>query len=100
MPAYVIVDVDVLDPEEFARYAELVPPTVAPVRRPLPRARRADRFARRANRRAERVVILEFPTLERAREWGRRPSTPPARAIRRRAARVRMVAVEGVSASK
>jgi len=29
MPAYVIVDVDVLDAAEFARYAELVPPTIA-----------------------------------------------------------------------
>ena|SRR5690349_2974740 len=98
MPAYVIVDVDVLDAAEFARYAELVPPTIA---------RYGGRYLARGGRTVlldgepepKRVVILEFPTLERAREWEASPEYAPARAIRRRAARVRMVAVEGVSPS-
>jgi len=98
MPAYVIVDVDVLVAAEFARYAELVPPTIAQY---------GGRYLARGGRTVlldgepepKRVVILEFPTLERAREWEASPEYAPARAIRRRAARVRMVAVEGVSPS-
>jgi uncharacterized protein (DUF1330 family) len=96
MPAYVVVDVDVLDPAEFARYAELAPPTIALY---------GGRYLARGGRTAlldgepapKRVVILEFPTLDRAREWEASPEYAPARAIRRRAARVRMVAVEGMN---
>jgi uncharacterized protein (DUF1330 family) len=29
MPAYLVVEVEVLDAAEFARYAELAPPTIA-----------------------------------------------------------------------
>jgi uncharacterized protein (DUF1330 family) len=99
MPAYVIVDVDVLDPNEFARYAELAPPTIASY---------GGRYLARGGRSMlldgepapKRVVILEFPTLERAREWEASPEYAPAKAIRQRAARVRMVAVEGLNAAK
>ncbi|HEY4231353.1 MAG TPA: DUF1330 domain-containing protein [Thermoanaerobaculia bacterium] len=99
MPAYIIVDVDVLDTAEFARYAELAPPTIAQY---------GGRYLARGGRTAlldgepapKRVVILEFPTFERAREWEASPEYAPARAIRQRAARVRMVVVEGIDASK
>jgi uncharacterized protein (DUF1330 family) len=42
-------------------------------------------------------VILEFPSLERAREWETSPEYAPAKMVRQRAARVRMVAIEGVT---
>ena len=99
MPAYVVVEVDVLDPAEFDRYAEQAPRTIAQY---------GGRYLARGGRAAlldgepapKRVVVLEFPTLERAREWESSPEYAPLREIRRRAARVRMVVVEGIDASK
>ncbi|HEY1252187.1 MAG TPA: DUF1330 domain-containing protein [Thermoanaerobaculia bacterium] len=96
MPAYVIVEVEVLDAAEFARYAELAPPTIAAY---------GGRYLARGGKSAllagepppgKRVVVLEFPSLERAQQWETSPEYAPAKAIRQRAARVRMIAVEGV----
>lgn len=95
MPAYVIIEVDVFDPAQFERYKELAPPTIAAYGgRYLARGGLAALLA--GDVEPQRTVILEFPTLARAREWERSAEYAPAKAIRQRAARVRMVAVEGV----
>jgi uncharacterized protein (DUF1330 family) len=100
VPAYLIVEVEVLDPAEFARYAELAPPTIALYGgRYLARGGTSALIAGEPPPR-QRTVILEFPSLERAREWEASPEYAPARAIRQRAARVRMIAVEGIDASR
>jgi uncharacterized protein (DUF1330 family) len=43
-----------------------------------------------------RVVVLEFPTAERAREWWDAPDYRPAKAIRQACARTEMILVAGV----
>ena len=66
MPAYVINDMVVTDPELFERYKQLSPPTVAQY---------GGRFLARGGQienlegdwSPRRVVIIEFPSLERAR---------------------------------
>ena len=74
MPAYVINDMVVTDPELFERYKQLSPPTVAQY---------GGRFLARGGQienlegdwSPRRVVIIEFPSLERARAGVIRPST-------------------------
>jgi len=44
-----------------------------------------------------RIVVLEFPTMEKAKAWWNSPGYAPAKLIRQRASRTRMIAVGGVS---
>ena len=44
----------------------------------------------------KRIVVLEFPSVEKAREWWDGPVYREARAIRQRAAHTKMIVVPGV----
>ena len=95
MPAYVIVEVEVSDAEIYDRYKELAPPAIAA---------HGGRYLARGGRTAtlegdwspQRVVILEFPSLERARAWWASEEYAPAKSLRQKGARARMIAVEGL----
>lgn len=95
MPAFVIVDIEVRDPEDYENYKSLVPASVAAY---------GGRFIARGGAieslegdwTPERIVVLEFPSLERARQWWASPEYSDAKAIRMRAAQTRMIATEGV----
>jgi len=41
-------------------------------------------------------VILEFPTVERARQWWNSPEYAPAKNIRQKSATTKMIIVEGL----
>ena len=70
MPAYVINDMVVTDPELFERYKQLSPPTVAQYGgRFLARGGQVDTLE--GDWSPRRVVIIEFPSLERAMEMGK-----------------------------
>jgi uncharacterized protein (DUF1330 family) len=43
-----------------------------------------------------RLVILEFPSMEQAKAWVNSPEYAPARALRHKYAKSKMVVVEGV----
>ena len=95
MPAFVIVDIEVRDPEAYENYKSLVPASVEAY---------GGRFIARGGATEslegewapERIVVLEFPSLERARQWWASPEYSDAKAIRMRAARTRMIATEGI----
>lgn len=98
MPAYVIVEIDITDPETYARYRELAPPTVrAYGGRYL--ARGGEQVCLEGDGPPQRLVLLEFDSLERARQWHESPAYREARSLRQRAARSRMLAVAGVADS-
>ena len=85
MPAYVIVETDIHDVEQY----EPLPGGVSRRRRRRRRAlRRPRRRARRARGRldAERLVILEFADLERDQRWYDSPAYQEAKALREGAA--------------
>ncbi|TFY98561.1 DUF1330 domain-containing protein [Ramlibacter rhizophilus] len=96
MPAYVINDMEVLDPALLDEYKKLSPPTVAQY---------GGRFLARGGRTEvlegswtpRRLVILEFPSIEQARAWAESPEYAPAKALRQRAARSNIVVVEGAA---
>ena len=95
MPAYVIVDTDIHDPERYEDYKAASPGAIAAA---------GGRFVARGGELAvlegdwspSRIVILEFEDLEAARRWYDSDEYRAARALRAGAANLNIVAVEGV----
>jgi uncharacterized protein (DUF1330 family) len=95
MPAYVIVETDIHDPEQYEQYKAASPAAVAGG---------GGRFVARGGELAvfegdwnpSRLVILEFPDLETAKAWYASEQYQAAKKLRDGAARLNMVAVEGV----
>jgi uncharacterized protein (DUF1330 family) len=96
MPAYVIAEVTVRDATTYERYKELAPPSIALY---------GGRYVARGGAtetlegswRPTRLVILEFPSVERAREWWNSPEYAPAKALRQSCAETEILLVDGLS---
>ena len=95
MAAYVIADLEVLDPEGFEEYRRRVPPTIA-AHGGRYLARGGTTEVLEGSWSPTRCVILEFPDLERFRAWWSSPEYAALRAIRERTARSSIVVTEGV----
>jgi uncharacterized protein (DUF1330 family) len=95
MPAYLIVETDIHDPEQYERYKAASPGAVAAG---------GGRFVVRGGELAvlegdwqpSRLVVLEFPDLEAAKRFYDSPEYQEAKKLREGAATLKMVAVEGV----
>ena len=95
MPAYVIIETDIHDPEQYERYKAASPDAVAGG---------GGRFLARGGELAvlegdwnpPRIVVLEFPDIETAKRWYDSPGYQEAKRLRDGAASLRMVAVEGI----
>ena len=93
MSAYVIVVVEVGDPDGYAEYRPLAAASVA---------RHGGRYIARGGETevlegewSSRIVVLEFDTLDAARTWYRSEDYQACLPIRHRTSRGRMIAVEG-----
>ena len=95
MPAYVVVNVTVRDPARYEEYKRLAFPTVGAYGGHY-LARGAPVDLREGDWSPSRLVILEFPDLERARAWWSSPEYAPARAVRQSCADTQLVITEGV----
>jgi uncharacterized protein (DUF1330 family) len=95
MPGYVIAEVTVTDPPGFEKYRQMVGPTVA---------RYGGRFVVRGGKtetvegqwEPTRLIVLEFESAARAKEWWASEEYREAKALRQRTARTNAVIVEGV----
>jgi uncharacterized protein (DUF1330 family) len=95
MAAYVVVEVEVQDRDRYETYKRMVPPTLAPY---------GGRFIVRGGEvetleggwSPERLVIVEFPSAERAKAWWDSEEYAGAKALRQATARSRMIVVAGV----
>ena len=97
MAAYVIVETEVTDPEGYERYKAASPGAVAAAGgRYLARGGELDVLE--GDWRPPRLVILEFEDLAAARRWYDSERYREARRLREGAARMRMVAVQGIEA--
>ncbi len=95
MPAYVIVDIDVRDPKTYSDYIAKAPATVTAFGgKYLARAGRTEKLE--GDWTPKRLVILQFESLERAKEWLNSPDYTPVKALRHKAAHSNMVVIEGV----
>jgi uncharacterized protein (DUF1330 family) len=95
MAAYIIVDVEITDPVNYAAYIRVVPPTIAAY---------GGRFLVRGGKTEtlegswipKRVVVLEFPSLELARAWWDSEDYRDPKTLRQSASITDMILVEGV----
>jgi len=95
MPAYVIVDIGVTNPEIYAEYVKAAPPTIANFGgKYIVRGGKAE--ALEGEWAPRRVVVLEFPSYERAKAWWSSPDYVEVRRIRERSATADMIVVEGM----
>jgi uncharacterized protein (DUF1330 family) len=96
MPAYVVIDIDVNDPATYERYKQLAPPAIAAYGgRYL--ARGGETAVLEGNWQPKRLVILQFDSVARAKEWIDSPEYADARALRQSCSTGNMVVVEGVA---
>ncbi len=95
MTAYVIVDIEVTDPEGYAEYKSLAPAAVALYGGKYI-ARGGQTETLEGDWQPKRLVILEFPSFEQAKAWLNSPEYAPARALRHRYAKSSMVVIEGM----
>ena len=94
MPAYIIVDVAIHDAAEQEEYKKLTPASIAAY---------GGKFIVRGTQtetlegdwQPGRFVILEFPSLEKAKAWWASPEYAAAKAIRQRTANTKMIVVDG-----
>lgn len=96
MPAYVIVEVTVNDPETYAEYRPLASAAVE---------KYGGRYLVRGGAvipleggwQPQRFVILEFPSVQQAQAWYHSVEYQPAAALRHHAADSKMFIVEGMT---
>ena len=94
MSAYIIADVEITNPVQYAAYIRIVPPTIA---------RYGGRFLVRGGRTEvlegswspRRVVILEFPSFEHAKQWWASEEYSTPKALRQGASVGNLILVEG-----
>ena len=94
MSAYVIVDIEITDPVQYEDYKKLAAPTVAAFGgKYVVRGGRAE--ALEGDRTPGRVVVLEFPSFDRAREWWASEEYAEAKKLRHASALSEMILVDG-----
>ncbi len=96
MAAYVLLNIDVTNPERYAEYVKVAGATVEQYGgRYLVRGGTAKKLE--GSIEPKRFVVLEFPSLERANAWWDSADYREPKAIRQRAAVSDTILVEGVS---
>src|SRR3972149_5321574 len=96
MPAYVVVDINVLDPAGYEDYKRLAPPSIdANGGKCLARGGQIEVLE--GDWAPSRLVILQFDNLEQARKWLNSSEYSAARELRHRTATTNMVVIEGVT---
>jgi uncharacterized protein (DUF1330 family) len=95
MPAYIAVQVTVKDTARYEHYKGMAPPTIA---------KYGGRYLARGGKtevlegtwHPTRFVILEFPTMARAKEWWNSTEYAEAKALRQATTETEMLLIEGV----
>ena len=95
MPAYVIVDVVIEDNIAYEEYKKLTPAAISAYDGKFI-VRGAKTECLEGNWDPQRIVILEFPSVERVKEWWASPEYSEAKAIRQKSAKTKMIVVQGV----
>jgi uncharacterized protein (DUF1330 family) len=95
MSAYVIVETDVSDPEQYERYKAAATGAVAAAGGGYI-VRGGELTVLEGDWQPSRLVVLEFEDLAAAERWYHSERYQEARKLREGAARLRMVAVQGV----
>lgn len=95
MAAYVVANVEVIDPAAYEEYRAKVPATIAAYGGRY-QARSAAAEVLEGEWSPKRFVILEFPSLAQLKAWYNSPEYRPLLEIRKRTALSNVIIVEGV----
>ena len=95
MAAYVVTEIEVLDPIRYEDYKKMSSTSIAAY---------GGRFIVRGGKTEtlegdwspRRFVIVEFPTLERAKEWWSSPEYAEAKKLRQETSHTKMIVVDGI----
>jgi len=95
MPAYVIVEIDIVDPAGYEEYKKLAGATVE---------KYGGKYVVRGGRtevleghwKPKRIVVLQFESAQRAKDWLNSEQYREPRKMGHRTARTNMILVEGV----
>jgi len=93
--AYVIVEIDILDPERYEEYKKLAGATVE---------KYGGKYIVRGGKtevlegdwQPKRIVVLKFESMQRAKDWLKCEEYREPRKMRHRTAKTNMILVEGV----
>lgn len=96
MPAYIVALVDVTDPVQYEEYRQLTPGAIAAYGGRFV-ARGGEVVSLEGEPVTSRVVIIEFESLERAKEFYASPEYTHARSLRADASVARLFAVDGAN---
>lgn len=95
MSAYIIVDVSVHDPVSYEDYKKLTPTSLAVYDgKFIVRGGKTETLEGTWN--PQRLVILEFPSVEKAKAWWNSEEYADAKALRQRIATTNMLVVPGI----
>jgi uncharacterized protein (DUF1330 family) len=94
MSAYVIVEVTIHDHNEYEEYKKLTPASIAAFGgRFVVRGAKSESLE--GDWKPERMVVLEFSSVDRAKEWWSSEQYSVAKKIRQRTAFTKMIVVAG-----
>ena len=97
MPAYIVVEVEVHDPRRYENYKEMVPASLeAYDGHFIVRGGKVETLEGEWS--PKRMVIVEFPSVEKAKAWWSSEEYAEAKALRQATARTQMIVVEGFGA--
>ena len=96
MPAYVLAEIEITNPEGYKEYTAVVPATIA---------KYGGKFLTRGGSvevlegdwPARRRVLIEFPSMEAAKRWWDSPEYETPMALRRANSNGRLLLLEGVA---
>ena len=95
MSAYIIVDVKIHDPKRYEDYKQLTPPSLIPFEGKFI-VRGGATETLEGDWDPGRIVMVQFPSAEKARAWWSSDSYAPAKALRQATSVTKMILVEGV----
>ncbi len=94
MPGYLIARVNVTDPEQYRKYTQVTPGVIAEFGGKFI-VRGGPAVTLEGPEDTHRIVVIEFPSRERAIEFYNSPEYTEARKLRRDASEGSFIAVEG-----
>lgn len=95
MAAFVIVEIKIHNRELYTSYTQLTPETIAEYNGEFV-ARGGETIVLEGDWNPKRVVLLKFPSIDRANAWWHSESYSRARKIRQKAASTNMIIVDGI----
>jgi uncharacterized protein (DUF1330 family) len=95
MSAYIVTEIEVMDKERYEDYKKMVAPTLGAYRgKFLVRGGAAETLE--GDWSPKRIVVLEFPSVDKAKQWWASPEYAEPKALRQATAHTQMIVVEGV----